>query len=296
MKAMLAATIDDIKQLDGHYPFLASPKLDGVRAMVVDGVLYSRNMKPIRNKWVQKCLPLHKMNGWDGELIVGTASAVDVFTKTTSGVMSIEGTPDFVFYVFDHKPHGAVPFTDRFNGLRANVRDMAHKHIKIVPHVKVGDSFEVLEYERSMLAKGFEGVMLRDPHGAYKEGRSTMRERGLMKLKRFEDSEAVVLGVVEQMENTNESTKDELGRSKRSSAKAGKMPKGTLGALHVRDSYSGIEFEIGTGFDDTTRQQIWDNAANKRTTIIGKLVKYKFQPAGVKEKPRFPVYLGLRLD
>ena len=44
MKVMLAATVDSVEQL--RYPLLGSPKLDGVRAIVIDGVVYSRNMKP----------------------------------------------------------------------------------------------------------------------------------------------------------------------------------------------------------------------------------------------------------
>jgi DNA ligase-1 len=51
-----------------------------------------------------------------------------------------------------------------------------------------------------------------------------------------------------------------------------------------------VEFEIGTGMDDHTRAVLW------RTPPIGKQVKFKFQPTGIKDKPRFPVYLGIRED
>ena len=45
MQVMLAGKVSDVNKL--RYPVLASLKLDGVRAFVSDGVVYSRNFKPI---------------------------------------------------------------------------------------------------------------------------------------------------------------------------------------------------------------------------------------------------------
>lgn len=292
---MLAATIDDVTQLNAKYPLLASPKLDGIRAVVKNGVLYSRNMKPIPNKFVQASMPLARMNGWDGELIVGKPEAKDCFRATTSGIMSEDGVPNFTFYVFDHIPCGAVTFYDRYRGLKQNVTNLAMRFIKIVPQVQIVDSFELYAYEATMLEKGFEGVMLRTLKGTYKHGRSTMKEGALMKLKKFADSEATVLDFVEQMENTNTAQKDALGRTKRTSHKAGKIGKRTLGALQVQDVYSKVKFDIGTGFTDEVRQQIWDER-NGYNTMQGKIIKYTFFPSGSKDKPRFPVYAGIRKD
>ena len=288
MKPMLAATLENVK--DVKFPVLGSPKLDGIRALVIDGVLYSRNLKPIPNRYVQKSLPLKHMDGWDGELIVGSATADDCFRKTSSGVMSADGEPDFIFFVFDFIPKGDIKFADRYTGLKKNIRDLNHPRIKVVPHEKLTDAFNMSDYEEKMLAKGFEGVMLRSFDGAYKFGRATVREGSLMKVKQFSDSEAVILGFDEQMENTNEQTKDELGRSKRSSHKRGKVGKATLGSLSVRDIHTGVEFDVGTGFDDNLRNTIWNNRAHYK----GKFIKYKFFPTGSKDKPRFPVFIGFR--
>jgi DNA ligase-1 len=49
-----------------------------------------------------------------------------------------------------------------------------------------------------------------------------------------------------------------------------------------------VEFQIGTGFTDLDKQQFW--LSDRR----GMTVKYKYFPVGVKDKPRHPVYLGLR--
>jgi DNA ligase-1 len=101
-----------------------------------------------------------------------------------------------------------------------------------------------------------------------------------------------VLGFEEQMRNDNEAKKDALGRTERSSHKENRHGKGTLGALKVRDLATGVRFDIGTGFTDAERQAIWDN----QDEWFGAEVKYKSQPVGVKDKPRFPVFLGRRVD
>ena len=144
--------------------------------------------------------------------------------------------------------------------------------------------------EERYLADGYEGVMLRSLQGIYKFGRATKKEGALLKLKRFADSEATILGLIEQMHNTNESTINALGLKERSSHKANLVGKDTLGALSVRDVTTGVEFEIGTGFDDAERAKIWAH----KDAYIGKLVKYKYFPSGSKDKPRFPVYQGIR--
>ena len=52
-------------------PVFISTKLDGLRAVVIDSVVYSRSLKPIRNKYVQKLFGKPEYNGMDGELVVG---------------------------------------------------------------------------------------------------------------------------------------------------------------------------------------------------------------------------------
>jgi DNA ligase-1 len=81
-----------------------------------------------------------------------------------------------------------------------------------------------------------------------------------------------------------------LGHSERSSVREGLVDGNTLGALLVEDVVSGVAFGIGTGFTAAQRQEIWD----RRDQWQGKIVKYKRQPTGVKDAPRFPVFLGLR--
>jgi DNA ligase 1 len=145
-------------------------------------------------------------------------------------------------------------------------------------------------FEAKQLERGLEGVILRAPNGPYKFGRSSTNEGTLLKLKRFEDSEATIIGVEELLSNQNDAMTNALGHTERSSHKANMKPMGTMGALNVRDLKTKVEFSIGTGFDADTREKFWRH----RKDAIGKLVKYKYFAGGSKDKPRFPVYLGMR--
>src|SRR5882724_6813110 len=96
-KPMLAGTIESDHDLEKlHYPLLISPKLDGIRATVQNGILLSRNLKPIRNEFVQRHFSRHPFEGLDGELICGDPTDKECFRKTTSAVMSFDGVPETV--------------------------------------------------------------------------------------------------------------------------------------------------------------------------------------------------------
>ena len=113
-----------------------------------------------------------------------------------------------------------------------------------------------------------------------------------MKLKRFEDSEAIVLACYEQMHNANPASVNELGYTEHSTKKEGMEPMNTLGGFIVRDKKTKVEFSIGTGQGLTKklRKELWE----KRDSLIGQIVKYRHQPHGKKDKPRLPVWLGFR--
>jgi len=285
-KPMLAGKITDPNELT--YPLLASPKLDGIRCLIINGVPVSRNMKPIPNWMVQDILK--KLPPMDGELIVGPPSGQDVFQRTSSGVMSRDGEPQFTFWVFDVMVNSPMPFNQRYEMMKSWASS-AGKNVKPVIHKLIKTPEALADYEAQMLLAGYEGVMTRHLDGMYKNGRSTEREQWLLKLKRFEDSEAEVLGYEEKQHNENTLQEDELGRAKRSSHKAGKRAAGVLGALSVRDVHTGVEFSVGAGFSDEQRASVW---AGRSENLIGRTIKYRYQPTGVKDKPRFPVFLGFR--
>lgn len=292
-RPMLASPTKPADWANFKYPLFASPKIDGVRATNVGGKLVSRTLKDIPNAFVRDMLSNKLLDGIDGELCVGKPNDPNLMQQTTSGVMSRSGEPDFTWWVFDDWTYEGG-FQERYNSLRrrlADLRDAGYNFpIRVVPHTFIYTFADLQQYEEVVVNKGFEGVMLRDLDGPYKQGRSTLREGYLLKLKRFEDGEAEVLGFVEQFTNNNEATIDERGYTKRSTHKAGKDAAGVLGAIRVRDVLTGCEFEVGTGFTAEQRVNLWEG----RRFLIGKVLKYKHFAVGVKDKPRFPTFVGFR--
>lgn len=289
-KPMLASPAD----LDNlQFPVYASPKLDGIRCSIVKGQALTRALKEIPNRHVFSLLSKPMYEGLDGELIIGSPTSEDCYRETVSGVMRHTGTPAFRYHVFDLWNHRG-DFSERRADLQASFFEAGcdNGFMSLVPHTVIRTREELDAYEASHVAAGHEGVMLAAPNGAYKFGRSTTKEGLLLKVKRFEDSEAVVIGLEEEMFNGNEAETNELGRTKRSTAKAGLVGKGSMGALIVRDVKTGVEFNIGTGFTAEDRRYWWDTLTNKKAGPL--TVKYKSFPVGVKDKPRHPVYLGLR--
>ncbi|KAJ3371287.1 hypothetical protein GGF31_003466 [Allomyces arbusculus] len=120
-------------------------------------------------------------------------------------------------------------------------------------------------FEQRAIDDGFEGIIVRSPNSPYKCGRSTIKQAWMLKVKQFVDDEAEIIGFDELMHNENKAFADERGKN-------------------------GIEFNIGTGFSADERKRLWDT----RNHHIGKLVKYKYFPIGVKDAPRHPVFLGFR--
>lgn len=102
------------------YPKLASPKLNGVRGIVQDSTLYARSLKEIPNRFTSALFSRPELEGYDGELVVGPFHDKDVFTTSTSGVMSVAGNPAVLFYAFDVF-HPTMPFHERIELLWGEV-------------------------------------------------------------------------------------------------------------------------------------------------------------------------------
>lgn len=127
-----------------------------------------------------------------------------------------------MYMVFD-APKIKAPFKKRIKRLEDIVKKINSPFLKCLDHkVCEGPDHLMKEMEKVTVGKG-EGMMIRDPESFY-EGR---RSETLQKVKKFDDSEAVVIG-------HNKGT----GRCS-----------GMMGAIVVREK-DGTEFKIGSGFDD----------------------------------------------
>lgn len=313
---LLSATYE--RRFPPLYPVLGSIKLDGIRLIIRDGVPFTRSLKkPAPNLVLQKLLG--GLPSLDGEIIAGVPYDLPgdpVCGRSQSLVMSEEcpeWEKDWVYYVFDYagdemKDH---PFETRFNDAKHYVNHALmmnpdlRGHIKMVPHEPLRSEEELWAFENQSIEAGYEGIMVRQPDSRYKWGRSTAKDRILTKFKRWEDAEGIITEVHAEEENTNEKKTNALGKSERSSHKAGKVAKEVIGGYTVRtkrdkDGFFGldrdgpwVEFFLGAAANVTAewRAEQWHNRAN----FLQQTVKFEYQYTKGVEKPRFPGYLMIRL-
>lgn len=283
---MLSGTLKDLNAI--KFPVLATPKLDGIRCLKIDGKALTRNFKPIPNHHIRNTIEKLCPDGFDGEIV----SIGNTFNEVQSFVMTEEGTPNFQYVIFDYvKDDLNKSYSKRIEDLMEwlqNSKNMTSL-ICLFPQ-EINNVDELKYFETQALIDNYEGIMIRDPNGPYKCGRSSEKEGYLLKFKRFLDSEAVIIGFEEKMINTNESKPNELGYSKKSSHKKNLVPANTLGNLIVKDIKTDVVFSIGSGYNDELRLEIWTN----QNKYLDKLVRYKYQPSGTKDKPRFPIFEGFR--
>lgn len=295
-----------------RFPLYASPKLDGVRGVVIDGAMRSRSLKRFPNAIADRLFSRPELDGLDGELIVGDPTAKDAFRKTSGALGRLVGDPKAVFFVFDRT--GAGTYEARYQAAAAQVASLPPEFrglVVMLPHVACASLQQLQAVEEIVLDQGYEGLILRSPDGPYKHGRSTAAEGWMLKLKRFVDAEAEFLGLVEQMHNGNVAMRNEVGRSQRSASLEGLVPAGTMGAVVLRDLETGVVF-TATGGTMKERDAWWatrsgecvplrDLVADAPTwQLMHKsrkrcIVKYKHFPKGAKDKPRFPIIIGERM-
>lgn len=295
-KPMLAEDVVDFESLT--YPLYGSFKVDGVRALMLDGGLTPRSLKQFPNRPMAEVF-----NRWsaqlalfDGELTLGVdPAAPNLCRSTTSATSSLDGPTDLYWWVFDVAILG-YSFSDRLGMMKTRHKRLpteARKRVRLLEQRLLRTPDEARKMEEEALALGYEGLVLKDPNGDYKCGRSTLKSQQFLRVKRFADAEVKILGFAERMKNNNEAKRNELGHQTRSSHKANKAGADTLGTIVgevLTGPFKGKTVEIGTGWDAATGAWIWANKAR----LIHEVGKFSYFPHGCKDLPRFPVWQGFR--
>lgn len=309
MKPMLAsdANLEKIK-----FPCMIQPKIDGVRAMYLEDKLTGRSLKQHKNRFINHFFSDPMFKGLDGEMIVGNYPMhPDLCRNTSSALGSYEGTPFTTWHIFDYITEETIslPYYKRLQMAEKVISTIKEKysllgsHLEVLPFIIV-DSIEKLnEWEETWLMQGYEGLIIRDPHGSYKQGRSTAKEGGLLRVKRFMDAEAIVVSITEGEENLNVKQVNELGKSFRSSHQENKIGNGMVGNLICRlkndifDSNDNLifskDYEIVVSPGNMNHDDRIYYYGNQQE-LIGKTIKFKFFPKGIKDKPRFATYQSIR--
>lgn len=308
IKPMLACDADLSKV---RFPVYAQPKIDGVRAMNLDGGLTGRSLKPHGNKILTQLFSKPDFLGFDGEMAYGNATSPSLCRDTSSALSTIGGTEsNITWWIFDYITKDTIDllywkrmqlFWDYYRNF---LETSGISRIAVIPCRTINNMAELEQYEEDQLDKGYEGIILRDPDGKYKQGRSTAKEGGLLRVKRFIEEEAVVDEIVEGNKNNNEATVNELGHTARSSHKDNLEPNGMVGMMichTIKDiEYRGkILFKKGQRVDVSAgcmahfdRKRFFEH----KHLLLGKTVKFKTFPIGVKDKPRMPTFQSVKIS
>ncbi len=250
-KGVVYQKIDDITQ------YFVSEKLDGVRGYWNGKQLFTRQGHLINTpNWFTEHWPNIAL---DGELWIARGKFEQV-----SGIIRQQTANDddwlkVKFMLFDI-PQSKDTFEQRVAQLKDIVRTSKSSHLMMIKQQKFTNNTQVMNFLDEVIAKNGEGLMLHHQNAHYKVGRNTQ----LMKLKRYQDAEAVVIAHLP-------------GKGKFS---------GLLGALTVKND-DGVIFNIGSGFTKNQRQS---------PPPIGTIITYKYFGKTAKGTPRFASFMRIRTD
>jgi len=295
-----------------EFPCWVQPKIDGVRALNLNGTLTGRSLDPFEGYGITEFFSRPAFMGLDGEMILGDKPNCTerLCSKTTGAMGRFKGVTemaDLHWWLFDYlAPNAlALPYQDRYALLVERLEKIAHPRLHLVPYEVVHNTEELLAAIAKYAALGYEGTIVRNPRAPYKEGRATKKGQQLWRVKPWADAEILVTGITEGESNQNAAEKSTLGRTKRSSAKAGMVPNGQVGSIQgtlLADFHDpitgallfkkGLEITVSPGEMTVTDATDLFKHPEK---IVGHIVKFQHMTHGVKDLPRFPGYKSHRL-
>ena len=288
------------------------PKIDGVRALNLSGTLTGRSLDPFKGFGITEYFSRPEFMGLDGEMILGDKpNCTDRLCSLTTGAMGrfkgVTEMPDLTWWVFDWVTPVSTghSYEERYARLSAKVSALDHPRIKLVPMTIVHSREHLDRVIAHNAASGFEGTIIRNLAAPHKEGRATQAGQQLWRVKPWGDFEILVTGITEGEINGNAAKTNSLGRTERSSAKAGMVPNGQVGSIQgtlVKDFHDPITgkllFAKGLSITAGSGKMTVEEATayfEDPTKIVGHFAKIKTMTHGVKDLPRFPTYESHRL-
>lgn len=294
-----------------RWPVWAEPKIDGVRGYNPDGTLYARTLKRHANQATTFFFSRPEYAGLDGELAASHEIDPALCRKTTSALTTQEGSPYITWHLFDYVTAETInlPYSQRKRLLTHKYTDLCDAgiagHLALVAHTICNNEKELMEAHTRNMLLGYEGTCYYDPTVAHKEGKSSPRHGGVLRIKDFVDCEVIVTAIEEGNHNGNPAQINELGRTFRSSHQENQIPNGMVGNMTC--------YSLADVFDLhdkkkllVAKDQVFTISPGKMTEaeardffinqdkILHRPSKVKFFPKGMKDAPRFPQWQCLR--
>ncbi|MDD2895408.1 MAG: DNA ligase [Aliarcobacter sp.] len=228
-----------------------SEKLDGIRACWNGKEFISKNGNKIyAPDWFIKDFPNFEL---DGELWTKR----DDFENIQNIVLDEKPTQKWneITYNIFEVPNADGNFDKRLEKIKSYLYKNPNKFIKIIPQKICKNESELNSYLKELVNKKAEGLILKNPKLDYFTGRS----ENILKVKKFYDNEALVIGLNYSKDNKFKSLKVRLK--------------------------NGVIFNLGGGFSDKQREN---------PPKIGDIVTFKYYDLTKNNKPKFASFLRIR--
>jgi len=236
--------------------WLMSEKLDGIRAYWDGKNLLTRKGKLLHPpKWFIERFPEFEL---DGELWTKRGDFENIQSIVLDEVPDAKWNE--IKYMIFEVPHVKGDFSQRLQKAQDYSVKNDLKHVYIIEQKTCKTKKELTQFLNSVLAKGGEGVIIKDGSKEYFEGRSSF----VLKVKLAQDMEGKVIGYKE-------------GK--------GKL-KGRMGSLQV-ELDNKTNFYIGSGFSDEDR---------KNPPPLDSIVTFKYYGFTKHGKPKFASFMRVRKD
>jgi len=236
--------------------YFVSEKLDGLRAYWDGEQLISRQGNRFTAPlWFTRNFPTTAL---DGELWISRQQFEKVSGIVRTQNVNNSHWQQVKFMIFD-LPLSPAPFSQRIQQMQQLVDQANSPYLQIIKQQKLTSITALYALLDKVVDENGEGLMLHHEQALYQH----KRNRDLMKLKKFEDAEAIVIGHLS-------------GKGKY---------KGQLGSLLVKTD-DGITFKIGSGFSDKERQS---------PPPIGATISYRFTGKTRNNVPRFASFMRVRV-
>ncbi|MFT6899471.1 MAG: DNA ligase-1 [Paraglaciecola sp.] len=231
-----------------------SEKLDGIRARWDGQRLVSKGGNPFNPPpWFIAGFPAQAL---DGELWIARGR----FEETASIVMRTHPGKQWQslkFMLFDLPNHRGT-FSQRLEKLAALVAQANSPYLELITQYKLADKTALMNKLDDVAALNGEGLMLHHQDATYAPKRSAH----LLKLKKYQDAEAKVVGHLP-------------GKGKY---------QGLVGSLLVQLT-SGEKFKLGSGLSDHQRLQ---------PPPVGAIITFKYYGKTARGIPRFASFMRIR--
>ncbi len=307
LKPALAA---DVNLATLKFPCWGMPKIDGVRAWNPNGKLVGRSMDPFKGYGITEYFSVPQFQYLDGEMTAGAVpNSPDQLCHASTSAMGkfkdVTEMADVHWWLFDYVAQPGWEYWRRYAKLQDVLKTLQHPRLHLVPYVVVESMAQAQALIEEHLDNDYEGTIFRNHNASHKEGRPSVDgAQQLLRQKPWVDSEALVTGI-EGDRNENEAKVNTLGRTERSSAKAGKVPNGMVGTLQatlLEDIGSpftgkplfkkGLPINISQGKMTAVQRKYYFEHPEE---IVGHVVKFQHFAHGTLDLPRMAGYLSHRL-